>query len=228
MRDRLGHAVWAVGVAQFFAVHSIVESAWKRPYSWAAHNISDLGNVTCGPQGREPAPRYVCSPEHALMNASFVALGVLFLAGVVLAGGLWRGGPAGTAARVALGTAAAGFALVGLAPADVDERLHVLGALLGIGVGNVGLLLSAAGLSDRVAGVWRWGAAALGVVASTACVLLLLRQDLGLGMGGMERVAAYPILLWAFALGVAGLFGRAGRVARSTPVRRPEKGERRA
>ncbi|WP_166020389.1 DUF998 domain-containing protein [Streptomyces chilikensis] len=225
MRDRLGHAAWVVAVAQFFVVHGIAESAWSRPYSWAEHNISDLGNVTCGPQGG-PQPRYVCSPEHTLMNGSFVVLGVLFLAGAVLTGTLWRRGPAGAAARAALGAAATGFALAGLAPADVDAHLHVLGAALAMGVGNIGLLLAAAGLADRVARPWRWAAAASGTVAATACGLLLYRQPLGLGMGGMERVAAYPLLLWAFALGLAGLSGRADGGARFTPVRRPEERER--
>jgi hypothetical protein len=45
-------------------------------------------------------------------------------------------------------------------------------------------------------------------------VLLLLRRYPVLGMGGMERVAAYPLLLWAFALGFAGLTGLSGRLAR--------------
>jgi hypothetical membrane protein len=221
--DRFGHAAWAVGVAQFFVVHAIVESAWPRPYSWAAHNISDLGNVTCGPLGA-PQARYVCSPEHALMNGSFVALGVLFLAGVVLTGGLWRRGPAGAAARVALAAAATGFALAGLAPADVDERLHVLGALLAMGVGNTALFLSGAGLHDRAPRRWRLAAAALATIGAAACVLLLLRRHLGLGMGGMERVAAYPLLLWAFAVGLAGLLGRLDGVPRVAP--RQGKGER--
>jgi hypothetical membrane protein len=212
------------GVAQFFVVHAVVESAWARPYSWSAHNISDLGNVTCASQG-EPVPRYVCSPGHALMNGSLVALGVLFLAGVLLAGGLWRRGPAASAARAALAAAATGYALAGLAPADVHPGPHVVGAALAMGVGNAGLLLAAAGLTDRLPRAWRWTTVGLGAVAATACGLLLARRYLGLGMGGMERVAAYPLLLWAFALGLAGLLGRTGRVARFTPGSRPEERE---
>ncbi|MEU3557505.1 DUF998 domain-containing protein [Streptomyces fragilis] len=219
MGDRLGQAAWVAGVAQFFVFHAIVESAWPRPYSWAAHNISDLGNVTCGPQGRSE-PRYVCSPEHALMNGSFIALSVLFLAGVVLAGGLWRHGPAGLATRAALATTASGFALAGLAPADVDEPVHVLGAVLALGVGNLALFLAGAGLADRVPRLWRRVAVVAAATGSTACVLLLLERDMGLGTGGMERFAAYPILLWAFALGLAGLLGRLDRVTWPTPPHR--------
>ncbi|MER5479173.1 DUF998 domain-containing protein [Streptomyces sp. NPDC002734] len=217
MGDRLGQAAWVVGVTQFFVIHAIVESAWPRPYSWAVHNISDLGNVTCGPQGREP--RYVCSPEHDLMNGSFIALSVLFLAGVVLAGGLWRRGPAGLVARTALATTASGFALAGLAPADVDEPVHVLGAVLALAVGNAALFLAGIGLADRVPRVWRRAAVVAAATGSTGCVLLVLQRDLGLGTGGMERVAAYPILLWAFAIGLAGLLGRLDKV--TWPTTRP-------
>jgi hypothetical membrane protein len=223
--DRLGHAAWVAGIAQFFVVHAIVESAWPRPYSWATHNISDLGNVTCGPQG-EPPTRYVCSPEHGLMNGSFVALGVLFLAGTVLAGGLWRCGPAGVATRAALAATAAGFALAGLAPADVDELLHVLGAVLAMGVGNAALFLAGAGLADRVPAVWRGAAVVSAATGATACALLLLRRPLGLGMGGMERVAAYPLLLWAFAVGLAGLLGRIERRDRHGRGDRDGRGDR--
>ncbi|WP_407703881.1 DUF998 domain-containing protein [Streptomyces smaragdinus] len=89
---------------QFFVVHWIAESAWGRPYSWARNNISDLGNAHCAQQ-LDPEPRYICSPEHGLMNGSFVALGVLFVVGAALTGGvLWRGG------RAASGCWLSGFA----------------------------------------------------------------------------------------------------------------------
>lgn len=210
MTARLGGAAWAIGVAQFFAAHAVVEAAWTPPYSWSAHNISDLGNVRCAVQG-DADPRYVCSPQHALMNGSFVALGALFLAGALLTRPWWGSGPAAAASRSLLAAAAAGFALVGLAPADSAESLHVLGALLAMGAGNAGLVLAAAGLADRVSRPWRRAAAVLGLTAFAACGLLLVRQYLGLGMGGMERVAAFPLLLWTFALGLAGLLGRVGR-----------------
>ncbi|MEU3401448.1 DUF998 domain-containing protein [Streptomyces filamentosus] len=213
MKVRIGYGAWVVGVVQFFVVHGVVESAWARPYSWARNNISDLGNASCAWQA-EPEPRYVCSPEHGLMNGSFVALGVLLVVGVVLTGGglrrggLWRGGPAAFLGRLLLGGAGAGFVLAGLAPADVDENLHVLGALLVMGGGNVGLVLAGAGLADRVRPPLRWATVVLGVVAVTALGLFLSRHYLGLGMGGMERAAAFPLLLWALTAGVPGLVGR--------------------
>ncbi|WP_426367827.1 DUF998 domain-containing protein [Streptomyces sp. E-08] len=206
MRVRIGYSAWIVGVVQFFVVHWIVESAWGRPYSWARNNISDLGNAHCALQA-EPEPRYVCSPEHGLMNVSFVALGVLLVLGVALTGGaaLWRGGRATATARLLLAAAGAGFVLVGLAPADVDENLHVLGALLVMAAGDIGLVLAGFRLATHVPGPLRWGAGLLGVTAITALGLFLSHRYLGLGMGGMERLAAFPLLLWALAVGVRGV-----------------------
>ncbi|MFE7599348.1 DUF998 domain-containing protein [Streptomyces sp. NPDC057494] len=215
MRVRIGYSAWIVGVVQFFAVHWIVESAWARPYSWARNNISDLGNAYCALQA-EPEPRYVCSPEHGLMNVSFVALGVLLVLGVALTGGaLWRGGRAAAAARLLLAAAGVGFVLVGLAPADVDENLHVLGALLVMAAGNIGLVLAGFRLAEHLPAPLRWGTGLLGVTAITALGLFLSHQYLGLGMGGMERLAALPLLLWALAVGVLGV--RAGAAASGGP-----------
>lgn len=154
MRARIGYSAWVAGVVQFFAVHWFVESAWARPYSWARNNISDLGNAHCALQS-DPEPRYVCSPEHAAMNASFIALGTLLVVGIALTGALWRRGSASTVTRFLLAGAGVGFVLAGLAPADVHENQHVLGALLIMGTGNIGLLLAGARLAENVSGPLR-------------------------------------------------------------------------
>ncbi|WP_433543737.1 DUF998 domain-containing protein (plasmid) [Streptomyces sp. CA-294286] len=209
---RIGYGAWIVGVVQFFVIHGIAESAWARPYSWARNNISDLGNVHCALQP-EPEPRYVCSPEHGLMNGSFIVLGVLLVVGVALIGGdLWRRRRAATMARLLLAGAGTGFVLAGLAPADVDENQHVLGALLIMAAGNVSLVLAGLGLAERIPTPVRWGTSMWGVTAITAFGLFLSHHYLGLGMGGMERVAAFPLLVWALAVGVRGVIRRADRV----------------
>lgn len=204
MKARIGCTAWIVGVAQFFVVHGVVEAAWSKPYSWAQNNISDLGNAHCAVR-QEPMPRYICSPEHQLMNVSFIALGILLVAGVALTGSLWRRGGIPVVARVLLAGAGLGFVLVGLAPADVHENQHVLGALLIMGTGNIGLLLAAFGLANDAPGRLRRATGLLGIAAITAAGLFLSRHYLGLGMGGMERVAVFPLLIWALAVGVRGL-----------------------
>ncbi|MFE7709312.1 DUF998 domain-containing protein [Streptomyces sp. NPDC057486] len=200
---------------QFFVIHGIAESAWARPYSWARNNISDLGNAHCALQ-TEPEPRYICSPEHDLMNVSFIALGTLLVVGAALTGGsLWRRGSAATGARLLLAGAGVGFALAGLAPADINENQHILGAILIMATGNIGLLLAGFGLTDRVPNPLRRVTTLMGITAITAFGLFLSHHYLGLGMGGMERVAAFPLLVWALAVGVLGLIRQAP--ARRTP-----------
>ncbi|MGN5377387.1 hypothetical protein BIV25_20440 [Streptomyces sp. MUSC 14] len=210
MKARIGYVAWAVGVVQFFVAHVIVESAWSRPYSWARNNISDLGNVHCAMQST-PEPRYVCSPQHGLMNASFVALGTLLVVGVVCAGSLWGTGATARVARCLVACAAAGFALAGLAPADVHENQHVLGALLIMAMGNIGLVLTGVGLADGAPGPLRWVTGLLGAAALMSFGLFLSHRYLGLGMGGMERAAAFPLLVWTLLIGVRGLLHQATR-----------------
>ncbi|MFJ3159899.1 DUF998 domain-containing protein [Streptomyces kanasensis] len=197
-------------MVQFFVLHVVVESAWARPYSWARNDISDLGGAHCALRA-EPEPRYVCSPEHALVNASFVALGALLVVGAVLTSGPWRRGAAGAVARCLPVGAGAGFVPAGPAPADVDENQHLLGALLIMGTGNIGLVAAGSGLADDVPRALRRVTGLLGVVALAAFGLFLSHRYLGLGRGGMERVATLPILLWTLALAVRGLRRRAPR-----------------
>ncbi|QNP74819.1 DUF998 domain-containing protein [Streptomyces roseirectus] len=220
MRVRIGYSAWIVGVVQFFVIHLIVESAWARPYSWARNNISDLGNVHCAVQP-DPEPRYICSPEHGLMNVSFVALGALLVVGAALTGSaLWRRGRAAAVARMLLAAAGVGFVLAGLAPADADENLHILGALFVMAAGNIGLVVAGSGLAEHLPATLRWGTSLLGVTALTAFGLFLSHHYLGLGMGGMERVAALPLLVWALAVGAHGLVRRAGRMRETVPAGR--------
>ncbi|MER6025812.1 DUF998 domain-containing protein [Streptomyces sp. NPDC001851] len=204
MTAHIGYSAWITGVVQFFAIHRIAESAWTQPYSWAQNNISDLGNAHCGLQPL-PEPRYVCSPEHGLMNASFVLLGLLLIVGAALTGPLWRKGATATVARILLAGVGLGAVLAGTAPADVHGNQHGLGALLVMGTGNIGLVLAGAALTDHIPAPLRWITSFAGVTAVTAFTLFLTRQYLGLGMGGMERVAALTVLLWALGAGALGL-----------------------
>ncbi|MGW5861633.1 DUF998 domain-containing protein [Streptomyces sp. NPDC055239] len=213
LKARIGYAAWIVGVVQFFVIHGIAEAAWAKPYSWARYNISDLGNAHCAQQV-DPEPRYICSPEHDLMNGAFIVLGALLVVGVALTGaGLWRRSRSAIAARLLLAAGGVGFVLAGLAPADVNENQHVLGALLIMALGNIGLVLAGLDSSVDAPRSMRWATLLMGVTAIAALGLFLSRHYLGLGMGGMERVAAFPLLVWALGVGILGLI-------RSTPRRR--------
>lgn len=172
-------------------VHLVVQIPWDPPYSWAANNISDLGNVHCGPWG--PDQRYVCSPWHAWFNPAFMVLGLCLIPGLLL---VRRRIGLPITSVVLLALTGAGFVMAGVWPADVNENNHVLGAVLIFFAGNLGLLW--AGISRRVrvpAGrrALRTGSGLVGLVAAT---LFLGGEHLGLGMGGMERVGALVLLGW--------------------------------
>ncbi|WP_053731225.1 DUF998 domain-containing protein [Streptomyces sp. WM6378] len=145
---------------------------------------------------------------------------MLLVFGTALTGGaLWRRGRAAAVARLLLAGAGVGFVLAGLAPADVNENQHALGALLIMAAGNIGLLLTGFTLAEHSAAApLRWGTSLLGVTAITAFGLFLSQHYLGLSMGGMERVAAFPLPLWALAAGVHGLIRRAGRLHETMPT----------
>ncbi|WP_184503554.1 DUF998 domain-containing protein [Streptomyces botrytidirepellens] len=206
----IGAAAWIVNAVQFLAVQLIVASHWRTPYGWRGNNISDLGNVHCG-MWDDSRPRYVCSPLHGLMNASFAAQGVLLLAGTLLTAVHWGRGRVSWSARILFAVSSGAWILVGLAPADVHEDLHVLGALLIMGVGNIGLLLAGCTPRGSLFGRLRAAAFGIGALAVAAAGMFFTRHDPGLGLGSLERVAAFGPQLWTLVVALAVLRAHASR-----------------
>jgi len=189
----------------FLAANVIVGLAWSEPsYSWAVHNISDLGNVTCGVWDTS-RPRQVCSPWHTAMNVGMVATGSLVALGVLLGWRVFGRGAAARAAQVLVTAGAAGYVLAGLYPADVDENNHLLAALLIFVLGNAGVVTAALARRSPLLASLRTVSAVLGLTGVTGTVLFLAQVDLGFGVGGMERVAVLPMLIWTFAVGLRSL-----------------------
>lgn len=208
-RDRLGAACWLLATPLFLAANVVVGLAWRQPpFSWATHNISDLGNVTCG-LWDSTRPRPVCSPWHDAMNGAMAATGVLLALGVLLTWPALGRGVAATAARLLTLAAAAGYALAAAAPADVDENRHFLAALLIFVAGNLAMPVAAlAGRSPALRGM-RAASLVLGAAGVAGVVLFLGQVDVGIGVGGMERVAVFPLLVWTVLVGLRVV--RAGR-----------------
>jgi hypothetical membrane protein len=198
MRSRIGALAWILGTAQFFVAHVITQLSWPTPYSWAANNISDLGNLHCQIWD-ETRPRYVCSPLHNVMNTAVLVEGVLIIFGLLLTMACWKRGFLGWSGRVLLLIDGVGYLLVGLKPADLDENLHVLGALLIMGAGNLGLLLAGFSLRTRALRIFSLATAA---VSTTAGVLFFSQVDVGIGLGGTERVAVFALEFWTVVVGV--------------------------
>ncbi len=187
-----GAALW-IGCLQYFVAEAICVLGWPGDYSFGRNYISDLGAVKCEMGA-------VCSPWHPLMNASFALQGALILVGAGLVRPLL---PRGRLVTLALGLVAAsgvGVFVVGLAPEDVSPGWHYLGALENFLFCNTGAALTGVALFSRFPRVGAASVIAGGVgLAGLAC--LAIGSYFGLGVGGMERVTAYPFVLWIAAMG---------------------------
>ncbi|MFF4607245.1 DUF998 domain-containing protein [Streptomyces sp. NPDC001339] len=208
MAARIGAAAWLLAAVQILVVQLVVESGWHTPYSWAQYNISDLGNVLCQIWD-STRPRYVCSPLHDAMNISFVVHGALLLAGTLLTGACWGRSRISAGARILLAVSAGGWVLVGLVPADIDENLHVLGAMLIMGLGNLGLLCAGFAPADSLFGRLRPLTLAMAALAVLAAWMFFGQHDPGMGMGGLERIAAFALDAWILVMALAILRARA-------------------
>ncbi|WP_177164873.1 DUF998 domain-containing protein [Streptomyces sp. 2112.3] len=207
MTTRIGAAAWIVAVVQFLVVQLVVEAGWRTPYSWAENNISDLGNISCRIWD-DSRPRYVCSPLHDVMNAGFAVHGVLLFVGILLAGSCWGRGGISVSSRILLVISAGGWVLVGVVPADVDENLHVVGALLIMGLGNLGLLLTGFSPRGSLFGGLRSVTLSIAVVTVFAAWMFFGQHDPGIGMGSLERIAACALDAWTLVMALAILRAR--------------------
>ncbi len=218
-RATWGGVLLIVGTVQYAVAQLVAAAAWSTPYSLSRNYISDLGVTVCGtvnlPHG---GTEQVCSPWHAVMNASFILSGILLVTAMILLWSYWPPGPTARVGVVLLIVAGLGKVLTGLYPENTRLSLHLLGAL-NIPLGELGILLlgialirhhgTAAAAGVGVAGVVLSGiglvASVLSSAAQTAGPALLL----GLGAGTMERLAGYPANLWLLLAGVLVLTDRA-------------------
>jgi hypothetical membrane protein len=218
-----GGACWAAGVVQYAAAQVVAAGAWTRPYSLKNNYISDLGNTACGmfhvPHG---TPYYVCSPSHAVMNASFIIFGVLTIAGALLLQRIW---PAGRLARWAVimwVLSGLGKIVVGLVPENTRIGLHLIGAL-NVPLESIAILLLSMAIrrSSRVLATIGIVVAVVGLAGSflsTAGQYAGSSLYLGLGVGGAERLASYPGTLWMLMMGITAMaFTRTWRSFRYSP-----------
>lgn len=199
----VGAVLWVLCV-QYFLAEQLARLGWGggfAAYSMRANNISDLGAVHCGWHGG--AGGFVCSRLHWLMNSSFVLQGFLIFFGALLVRRLF---PEGRIATVALGLIAlsgVGVFLVGLFPEDGNAHVHYLGAAVHFLCGNAGMVM----LGFAVLYWTQWTrlvgglSAVAGFIGLMATLLLSAHHDFGIGTGGMERVAAYPLPLWLTGIG---------------------------
>lgn len=181
----------------YLAGETVAALAWTAPaYDYARNWISDLG----APAVEVFHGRAVNSPLHWVMNAAFLANGLLFLLGAML---LARAGRS-LRPRLFLAFAAAhgaGMLLVGLVPETVAPplgSLHMVGALLAIGGGNAAIIFG-----GRLAGL-RWLGLLLGLLGLASLLALAFPAALATCGGGLvERLSVYPITAWEVIAGLS-------------------------
>jgi hypothetical membrane protein len=206
----VGGLLYLVSSSQYIAAQLYVAAAWDPAYNWFNNYISDLGNTTCGMFALPRAqPAFVCSPRHAVMNAAFAVSGALLIAGTVI---LWRI----LSARSSIATAlwllvisGLGKILIGCVSENENILLHSIAAL-NIPIASVAILLisKTAFQQQKALALVGFGAFAIGMLATTLsiaapfCGTALL---LGLGVGGMERLAGYPANVWLVVVGLTAM-----------------------
>jgi hypothetical membrane protein len=210
-------ALCLVATSAFFVAQIIAQLVWPG-YSVTQYDISALGVTECGPytNGSGGLTFYACSPLHVVMNAGFILLGVLTIAGVLLTRSTWPQRGLASVGMALVAVSGLGAILSGLSPANVNLGFHVLGALLNFLTASVGLLLLGLGARRRNGWLAAWSIA-LGLTTIGGLILYNSQTFLGLGPGGMERVIGYPSVVWAIGLGAALLVSarRAASASRS-------------
>jgi len=167
-------ALLFLGAAQLILVMTVAEALYPE-YNMAANYISDLG----------------VGSTALLFNTSAVLFGVMVLLGVAF-GRRSIGSPL----MLTLALTGAGAVGVGLFP-ETTGAPHQICALIAFFLGAVSAIISYR-ITRRPLSYF---SVVLGVIALAALVLYFSHYDLGIGRGGMERMIAYPSLVWALGFG---------------------------
>lgn len=177
-------ALYFLAVSQFFLFFTVSESLYPG-YSVSSNPISDLG-ATC-----TAGTCIIFQPSSTIFNSSVFVLGALSFLGaffIYISRSRLVGGLTALAGWGAMG--------VGIFP-ETTGVIHVIVSLITFLFAAI-----AAIVSFRIVGrPMYYFNAALGALALVALVLYGSGTYLGLGQGGMERMVAYPDLIWILGLG---------------------------
>ncbi len=195
-RDQLkmAGALLFVGAAQFIPAMSIAESLYHG-YNVSAQPISDLGATCVNVYGGTSCT--ILQPSATIFDASVFILGLLALVGAIF---IFRAGNKVLGATLMLG--GIGAMGVGVFP-ETTGAVHVLVSFLAFFFAGLSAVLSYRSARPPMS----YFSVVLGVVTLLALVLYASSTYLGLGEGGMERMIAYPALIWIAGFG-AYLMGR--------------------
>ena len=174
-----------------------------RHYSTFANTISDLG-------GTLPPNSYMVQPNRIIFIGTMAVAGTLVLIATYL---LWQ-----VEERrrfvVALGLMGVGIVGIAVFPGNV-ATIHPLFSLLAFVAGSAAAILS----RKVVDAPMRYFAVGLGSIAFLATVFGLdsfanWGPQAEIGIGGVERLIAYPVLLWLVLIGTTFMAGGAHKTRR--------------
>ena len=172
-RSLLGALLFA-GAAQFILMIVIAEARYPG-YNVATNALSDLG----------------VGQTALLYNASTAVFGAFALIGSLLGRRTL-----GTGLTITLAVTGACTVGVALFPETIGAPHDVL-AIAAFVFGAVSAIISYRVLRPPLSHF----SVGLGIIALVALVPLVTQHDLGIGKGGMERMVAYPIFVWALGFG---------------------------
>ncbi|HEY1198238.1 MAG TPA: DUF998 domain-containing protein [Thermoplasmata archaeon] len=201
---RHGAILLLVGALQFIGAMVLTQIGYGSSYSLTGNYISDLGAVNCGVFGGAGsfAGHYACSPWHDVFNVSIVVMGLFVILAAIL---IRTAFPARRSRMVGLwllALAGVGSIGVGLSPEDYYLPGHVVSALLAFVGGGLALfVLGFAMFRDTRWEGFRAYTVLSGLIVLVALLLFVSNADLGLGVGGMERLIVAPVLLWSIVAG---------------------------
>lgn len=184
-----GALLFVAGVVALLGI--ITAEAFYPGYSTRDNTISDLG-------ASMPPESIIARPSATIFNATMIATGLLVIAGALLLfGAAWS---RGRGFALLVGLFGVGVLGVGLFPGH-DPVAHPIFAMLAFVAGG----LSAVAAAGATAPPFRYISAALGVVALLDLALYFALGPsspfAALGIGGLERWVAYPIILWTVGFG---------------------------
>lgn len=187
-------------------VQWLVARAWPIAYNPRINFISDLGNTACGWSGS----RYICSPEHHWMNASFILLGLTVSMGALLMRRQHLQNRLGLVSTILFVASGVGTITIGLVPENLSLPTHIIGAYVDGYAGVLAILFFALSMHHQQRFQWLskisfW----LSITLIILCILYTANYylnlgalfDLEIGPGGMEKLTNYPIYIWQILAG---------------------------
>ncbi len=173
-----------VGAVQFI-IGMVLAEIFYPGYNVSGNYISDLGatcNGTC----------IIYQPTAFIFNTSVIILGILILLGSYC---IWQEFQ-NIIISIQIALSGLGAVGVGLFP-ETAGSLHLIVSFIAFFFAA----LSAIAASKLVKPPFTYFSMVLGIASLAALALFALKFYMGLGPGGLERMIAYPVLLWAVGFG---------------------------